>query len=345
MSMQHPHDLAAWQRWQASTRGSRRLLDAVRRRHPVRPVLFVRGENPTLLFTAESARPSSLAANLAPLAAFDTSVALLAPREASELLPSSWHASDRVTQSALPSELRSVRVVLASGHYLPAGALAFDWAQQLGARFVVAQHGLLTPFAPPLPPQAHLLAFSEEDARFWASCRNDITAEVIGSQLFWRAAQRAAAAPRGSGSTERPIFLGQLHGAELPRRLSARSAFEFCRATGATYRPHPAEVDKLSRLQHAWWRRRGIEVDATGSLAENRRPVVSVFSTGVLEAAAAGVPSWVSCPAPPEWVLEFWQRYGLHRWGDEPTPSPRIPTVEPAVATARILQGLTGATA
>ena len=34
---------------------------------------------------------------------------------------------------------------------------------------MVVQHGILTPFMAPLPVGAHLLAWSEADAAFWAS--------------------------------------------------------------------------------------------------------------------------------------------------------------------------------
>ena len=115
----------------------------------------------------------------------------------------------------------------------------------------------------------------------------------------------------------------------------ARSAGRFCRSTGATYRPHPAEIDKLSRLQHAVWRRQGIAIDTSGSpLNQSTRPVVSAFSTGVVEAACRGVPAWVHLDRPPAWVEEFWERYGMRRWGGEPTPAPSAPESAPASIVA-----------
>ncbi|MDQ2763525.1 MAG: RNA-binding protein, partial [Pseudomonadota bacterium] len=114
-----------------------------------------------------------------------------------------------------------------------------------------------------------------------------------------------------------------LHGAELPRRGMARAAFTFCREHNATYRPHPSEIDKLSRAQHALWERRGITIDRSGTpLREHNGPVVAAFSTGVLEAAARGVPSFVHYPEAPMWLAEFWDRYGMKQWGQEPTPAP-----------------------
>ena len=49
---------------------------------------------------------------------------------------------------------------------------------------------------------------------------------------------------------------------------------------------------------------------------------MSVFSTGVLEAAAQGRDAWVDFPRPPAWLGEFWERYGMHRFGGAPTPAP-----------------------
>jgi hypothetical protein len=83
------------------------------------------------------------------------------------------------------------------------------------------------------------------------------------------------------------------------------------------------------------WRRRGVRFAKPGALLDQRRPIVSIFSTGVLEAAAAGVASWVTCERPPTWVREFWDRYELSMWGSRPTPSPVLPDMEPAQAIAQ----------
>ena len=97
--------------------------------------------------------------------------------------------------------------------------------------------------------------------------------------------------------------------------------------TGATYRPHPSERDRASRRQHARWERAGIRVDrAGGPLAELTTPVVSVFSTGVLEAAARGIPAWVDFPGPPivaRGVLDALR--DVAPGASAPTPSPVLP--------------------
>jgi hypothetical protein len=88
----------------------------------------------------------------------------------------------------------------------------------------------------------------------------------------------------------------------------------------------------------AAYRRAGVAVDTTGvPLVELDAPIVSVFSTGVLEAAARGRDAWVDFPRPPAWLGEFWERYAMHRLGTRPTPAPDRPDLEPARTVARIV--------
>lgn len=340
MGLNHPVDLAAWSRWQSRSSPYRRLRAALRPSTPTEPMhLAIRGSDPQVLIALDATTPTSIAAYLRPLAFLDeVSLAVLAPRDVLSLLPGTgWRsASQTISSGQMPAELNVLSAVLAAGHYLNVGAKSLEWANAVGAQFFIAQHGLVTPFAPPLPRRAHLLAFSTSDATFWASGRQDITHDVVGSQLLW-AAERSPSVSIGSGS--QPVFLGQLHGAELPRRGLAKAATSFFRETGATYRPHPSEIDKLSRLQHALWARQGMDFDNSKlPLAQLARPVVSVFSTGVLEAAARGIPSWVTYDSPPTWLIEFWNRYSLSRWGSDPTPALVQPAREPAESIARVLQ-------
>ncbi|KHK99845.1 hypothetical protein LK09_00430 [Microbacterium mangrovi] len=331
MALRHPEDLAAWQRWQAGRNRLRSVRHALRRPAPPALWLHLRGYAPVVLFALDASTPTAVASLAAPLAhTGDAHVAVLAPQDMSARLPGTWAVARLDPHSAPPVWLGTPHTVVATGHFLPAGAAAYRWAGALGARFLVVQHGLLTPQMAPLPRGAHLLAFSEQDADFWRSGRADVTSEVVGSELLWSAAQRPAA-DLVDGA---PVFLGQLHGAELPRSISGGTAFTFCRGHHAVYRPHPAETDKRSRWAHACWRARGIRFAEPGSLLDEPRPVVSIFSTGVLEAAAAGIPAWVTCVRPPAWLQEFWERYGLRLWGGEPTPAPALPRIEPARAIA-----------
>jgi len=350
VGLNYPLDLPGWQAWQDSRQPlARRFLRAVSGTRRSDFVVIRRSDAPSLLIGMDSATPTAVSTFMTPLARTERGeAAIVASSDVRPFLPepASWKLVPAGAELRVPTYLREVRAVFGIGHFLPASSVAFSWAERLGIPFIVAQHGLMTPFAPPLPPSAHLLAFSDEDAAFWASGRTDVTHEVVGSQLLWDAAKRRPAGDDGepaniTDADAKPIFLGQLHGAELARGISAKTASRFCVQTGASYRPHPAEIDKLSRLQHSAWKARGIDVDRSGSpLRDNRRPVVSIFSTGVLEAAAAGVDSWVTGVDVPEWVRDFWRRYDLSEWGSEPTPAPRQPDLEPAAAIARSLDRL-----
>lgn len=335
MGLSFPHDLEAWRRWQER----RHLLRWARNRlAPPRATPLIGwlgcGDDPDILIAADSIHASSAAALLAPLTHLDpTRVAVMAPAEhlrtlADRLPGGPWRAH------RADAELRlRPRVVAALGHYAPVGATAYRLALARSIPFVIVQHGLLTPLAPPLAPGSQLLAWTPDDARFYRSGRTDVTATAVGSQLLWQARDRIAVNP------DEPLrYLGQLHGAELRRSALTRAAYRFCRQTGAHYRPHPSEVDRLSRITHASWVRSGITLDRSGvPLTELRAPVVSVFSTGVLETAARGLPAWVDFPNPPKWLGEFWDRYGMRRYGGDPTSAPPCPDVEPAAAVAAFL--------
>ena len=160
----------------------------------------------------------------------------------------------------------------------------------------------------------------------------------MGSQLLYLAAQKAAGVEAQKQNDLEPIFLGQMHGAELPRASFAYASHSFLKKFGGVYRPHPSEKDKLSVLTHQLWEKEGIRIDRSGTpLNEVPNPVVSIFSTGVLEAAIRGIPAWVYHPAPPAWLVEFWDRYGMNQWGQEPTPAPVQPEKEPAQRIAELM--------
>jgi len=335
VGLRHPDDLDAWRGWHERRHPLRLVRGRVRALLPGRAaesLVDVRrgGPDADLLVAVEATHASVSAAVIDVLRHLDPArVVVVSPRGAA--LPIDLPAA-RVPLTAIGAHLGKVARVLAAGHYTPIGTAAHAHAQTVGARFLVSQHGLLTPLAPPLPPEVHLLAWSEADADFWASGRHDVSRTVVGSQLLWNVAEPTEPA------TEQPMYLGQLHAAELGRRDLERAARAFCLAHDATYRPHPSERDQISRLVHARWERRGIRLDpGTVPLAQVSAPVVSVFSTGVLEAAARGLPAWVDFPHPPRWLRDFWDRYGMRTYGGHPTPAPPRPDAEPAAVIARIL--------
>ena len=357
--LKYPLDLDAWQAWQRRQKKLKwakyklnSLLDSARSRtiaeEPVHGLLYTRGTKPQVLIVMDSFSPTNRNAILEPLKHLDAvDVALWVPEDASEYLDGQYaseHYSRKdwteqeISGDELMRLLPDVRIVLSAAQFLGRGAVAYEFSRAIGAEYWMVQHGLLVPQAPPLPVGCTLLAFSEADAQFWASGRRDVTTHAVGSQLLYLAAQKAAGAEAQKQNDLEPIFLGQMHGAELPRASFAYASHSFLKKFGGTYRPHPSEKDKLSVLTHKLWEKEGIRIDRSGTpLNEVPNPVVSIFSTGVLEAAIRGIPAWVYHPAPPAWLVEFWDRYGMNRWGSEPTPAPVQPEKEPARRIAELM--------
>ena len=357
--LKYPLDLDAWQAWQRRQKKLKwakyklkALLDSARSRtiaeEPVHGLLYTRGTKPQVLIVMDSFSPTNRNAILEPLKHLDAvDVALWVPEDASEYLDGQYaseHYSRKdwteqeISGDELMRLLPDIRIVLSAAQFLSRGAVAYEFSRAIGAEYWMVQHGLLVPQAPPLPVGCTLLAFSEADAEFWASGRRDVTTHAVGSQLLYLAAQKAAGAEAQKQNDLEPIFLGQMHGAELPRASFAFAAHSFLKKYGGIYRPHPSEKDKLSVLTHKLWEKEGIRIDRSGTpLNEVPNPVVSIFSTGVLEAAIRGIPAWVYHPAPPAWLVEFWDRYGMNRWGSEPTPAPVQPEKEPARRIAELI--------
>ena len=357
--LKYPLDLDAWQAWQRRQKKLKwakyklnSLLDSARSRtvaeESVRGLLYTRGAKPQVLIVMDSFSPTNRNAILEPLKHLDAiDVALWVPEDASEYLDGQYASArysrkdwseQEISGDELTSLLPDVRIVLSAAQFLGRGAAAYEFSRAIGAEYWMVQHGLLVPQAPPLPVGCTLLAFSEADAEFWASGRRDVTTHAVGSQLLYLAAQKAAGAEAQEQNDLEPIFLGQMHGAELPRASFAYASHSFLKKFGGSYRPHPSEKDKLSVLTHQLWEKEGIRIDRSGTpLNEVPNPVVSIFSTGVLEAAIRGIPAWVYHPAPPAWLVEFWDRYGMNQWGQEPTPAPVQPKKEPAQRIAELM--------
>ncbi|MEV0571651.1 RNA-binding protein [Micrococcus luteus] len=365
-----PEDLPRWQAWQrAQWPASRRAADAARaavrsgrralRRGPHGPTdgvwLFLPPGDVHTLVALESFGPTQLAALAAPVRALlDSGDAVQRDRAAGIgwVVPLNASAEDLAALPGLrghvpvppaapfaAERLRGLRRALVAGEYLPSGRAAVRWARERGARVGVVQHGLLAVSTPPVPRDAALYAFTAADAAWWMQGRTDVAAVPVGSALLEQARRTPSAPDAGPAADGPGVFLGQLHGAELPRADFAAAAEQYVRATGALYRPHPAERDRLSRARHETWRRAGITIDDAGApLANTTGPVAAVFSTGILEAAQAGRPAWAVHPDPPAWLEGFWERYGMTRWRPGATPAPTSPlaspTADPAAAIA-----------
>lgn len=360
MALIHSEDMDLWREWSRSRHRAREAKHAAT--GAVRTLLLGTetpeggaawrisrrdGESgPVLLIAVDSPSPTARASQLTALPYLRRTVDVLTPVDVDlpELTGPEWH-HEYTADPERALRIRGIGAVLTIGQHLAAGRVAHALAAREDLPAYVVQHGALTPYAPPLPRETTLLAWSDADGDFYRSGRTDVQTTTVGSQMLWQAAH-----DRADGNPvqqERPVFLGQLHGAELSRRLLGRAAVDACRRTGALYRPHPAETDVLSRTQHRLWQRRGIEFAPTDvPLRDLASPVIAVFSTGVLEAAARGIPSWVHAPGAPRWIYEFWDRYRMRRLGgSEPTPAPADPGEEPSARLATLLEddAVTGA--
>ena len=199
----HPSDLEAWHRWQHASqpfgRRAQRMLGVLRDiarpdSHAGTAVLTRGGPQPRVLVCLESRSPSSVRALLDPVRHLDPAdVAVVAPTGVTDLLPDGpWTESSGFAPDVVSRVVADGSLVLSTGHYLPLGRLAADACTP--GRFLTVQHGLLTPHAPPLAAGTVLLAWSEADAAFWRSGRDDVGSVVVGSQLLWDAAEPAPAA-------------------------------------------------------------------------------------------------------------------------------------------------------
>lgn len=345
--LKHPGDLVAWRRWHEGRHPVRSIVCSLRSRlrppADTRVDLLTPGAGADLLVAVEATHASVDRAVVAPLAHLPAGrTAIVASVGWQPPTPYAAHTRSTIAISQLPN-LVGPSAILAAGHYTEIGAATFALADERDLPFFVSQHGALTPFAPPLPRAARLLAWSAADGDFWAAGRADVEVTVVGSQLLWGADDIVTGARTPSSTDDvtdgqQLTYLGQGHAAEIPRRLLIEAALLFCREHGATYRPHPSEKDRVSLMTLNAYQRAGITVDgASVPLADLPDPVVSVFSTGVLEAAARGRDAWVDFPRPPAWLGEFWERYSMSRFGSAPTPAPVRPDVEPAQRIAEIL--------
>lgn len=345
MSLIHPRSLERWQEWYSSRRpGS--LLPPARpaAAHPRSPqgwVLHTRaGDGSGRVLLGIDAAAGAAHGGLPAVLPYVQGTALVITPVGlvlDELSGPEWEHR-RLDAPAAALDGLGITAVLTLGMHQEVGRRLHDWAHRAGVPGAVVQHDVLTPFAPPLPPDVTLLAWTAADGDFHRAGRDDVEVRVVGSQRLWQAGHEPAAAdPRHE---ERPVFRGQLTSLELPRRTTFASAYDCCRSAGALYQPGALETDRLSRAAHALLRRRGVELqDPSLPLAEQGRPVVSVFSADVLEAAVRGLPAWVHARRAPAWVAAQWERYGMRPFGQEPTAPPRVGADEPARLIAQILEG------
>ncbi len=336
----YPRDLAAWQAWQNNRRPMLQRLRATRYA-PEETWVLTCGANPVVAVAVDGTTPSICAALEKPCRHIASEhLAILDRRARFDILGVDATVHKFSSIEELDRLCLDVKVAITIGAHLPLGKVAHSLVERRGGHAFVVQHGLLTPHAPPLPAQTTLLAWSDADAVFWKSSRQEIESVNVGSQLFWRPELSTEAT---GANDEPPIFLGQLHAAELERVDLIRTSVRFCRQNHARYRPHPSERDKTSRLVHSAMRRGGITFDDTAqALDATRSPVVAIFSSGLLEAAANGRPAFGYHPSAPPWIHAFWERYNIGKWGSEPTLAPTQPEIEPALHIANVITSSIG---
>ncbi|MGO1283854.1 MAG: hypothetical protein ACTHUU_01950 [Brachybacterium sp.] len=341
MALIHPRNLERWQEWRSSRRRLPGIHRAATPRHDVQGFVLHtrRGEGSSHILlgidTAEGASHSGLPAVLSYLQG--SASAVTATGVEIEALSGPEWSHQCIPDPVAGLETLGITALLILGGHHAVGETLHAWARKTVVPAAVLQHDLLTPFAPPLPPDSTLLAWTAQDGAIHRADRDDVEVRVVGSQRLWQASYEAR--DEAPDLEERPVFRGQLTSFELSRRVTLSAAYSGCRSTEALYQPGPGETDRLSRTAHALLRRRGIEMlDPAIPLGAQHRPVLSVLSADVLESAARGLPAWVHAPRAPGWMHEVWERYGMQRIGREPTPAPPVAADEPARLIAQMLE-------
>lgn len=350
MPLIHPHSLERWEEWRATRRRPAALRGAAAR--VLRRSGSAEASTPTftlhtrdgedrsrVLLGVDSASSAIQDSLLSVLTYLHGTVDVLTPADVDlPVLSGPEWAHRPVLEPRAALAGRGITAVLTTGWERRVGREVHAWAQYADVPNAVVQHETVTPFSAPLPPRTTLLAWNELDGEFRRSGRREIEVRTVGSQRLWQAAHDGSVAE--SEQDEQPLFLGQLSAIELPRRLTAGAAQSFCRSTGALYQPSPEDTDSLSRATQALMRRRGVTFqDPPIAPRELRSPVVSVMSADILEAAVRGLPAWVHCPRAPDWLHEYWERYGMRQVGGPATSAPPVAADEPARLVAQILEG------
>ncbi|WP_422116304.1 hypothetical protein [Brachybacterium sp. UNK5269] len=341
MTLIHPRSLERWQEWRRAVGSPRTAGGRPDASGPAELVLHTRAGEGTgrILIGMDTDSAAAREALLSALPYLHASVMVLAPTglELPELSGAEWSQQPVLRAREVLAD-GGFTAMVTLGWEQQIGHLVHTWAQRADVPGVVVQHTALTPFTAPLPPRTTLLAWSAADAEFHRSQRDDVAVRTVGSQRLWQAVHEATETVLDL--EERPVFLGELTAPELPRRHTFAAAYSYCRSARALYQPHVTETDRLSRAAHEVLRRRGVDLqDAGRPVSAQHRPVVSVLSLDVLEAALRGLPSWVHGSRLPTWVPAYWERYGMRRTGGPATPAPTIAADEPARLIAQFLEG------
>ena len=261
-----------------------------------------------LVVSLENLSPTQVASLLrseAVLRSRNVPVAVIAPLLYFGWPRAVWTHSARATyRPRACGNILNPKMILATSHCSLLRAILLGAISQSGIPFVIVPHGVVTPFAPPLPEGCHLFAWTLQDAEFGISGWSDVTTSVVGSQIIWDAGVSRWQTSRAKGSSllSRPIARARSFAFDHHPEASA----ELARKGPVAYRPHPGETDLVSRMIHHRWQLQGIRIEPpTSRLGENNPAVAGIFSTGILEAAASGRAAFGFCRAPLSWLPEF----------------------------------------
>ena len=175
---------------------------------------------PQVVVSMDTANPSAVGSLIAPLRHVrDLPVAVVAPFPLDDVVAGLGLDVTPFSPGRVDGLVEGARCLVTAGQYLPVGVATERAAQRYGRPVLMVQHGALTPYAPPLPPDSTVLAWSEADGEFWRSGRDDVRIETVGSQLLWDAGLvTGAGAPSSTNGGDVPLtYLGQGHAAELPQ--------------------------------------------------------------------------------------------------------------------------------
>ena len=303
----HPRDLEAWHRWQdrqpagraarpADARGAARHRPPrrprrQRRAHPGRPAAAGPGLPGVALARRRCGPCSTRCATSTPPTSPSSR-----PPGVTDLLPDGpWTESPGFAPDRRRPVAAGGALVLSTGHYLPLGA-----ARAAAADAGALPHRAARPAHParPAPGRRHDPARLERGRRRLLALgprRRRLGGGRVPAALGGR---RAPAGHRRPGRPARSSS-ASCTAPSCPATCSPRPPRPSAAPSTPPTAPTPPSATGRSVATHARWEAAGITIDRSGiPLRELGAPVVSVFSTGVLEAAAAGLPAWVDAGRP-----------------------------------------------
>ena len=160
-------------------------------------------------------------------------------------------------------------------------------------------------------------------------------------------AGRGVPAPVGGGPRAgrapdpgaRPVFLGQLHGVELPRALVTEAAESFCRVQGPSTGPTPPRPTAAPGRPTSGGRPRASPSTGRDAPARARGTRRQRLLHRGRRGRGRGPAGWVHCPSAPAVARGVLGRYHLARWGPGRRHPPNGPPWSRRVRSPEPLRG------